>query len=350
MKRKSFHLSSHGGEPLLVDKEFYRYFIKQTKKLNDQLPDVIFKYDIQTNGVLIDKSWCSLFRELNIYPSISVDGTKKAHDMYRKDHKGKGSYDSVFESVQILKEYIGYADTVCVINIEEDPKKIYTSFKDMNVNSVNFLIPDFTHDTFPFDKTKTIMADWLIQLFDLWINDSERYQIPMFTGLINRFLGTTEHTNNESTVLVVETNGEIEAVDSLKACGHGFTKTGMNIKTHNFSDIKKSPLGKLYFEDSTTKLSSKCLSCPIKEVCQGGRLVHRFRKVNGFDNVSVYCKDLIKFTAYIQNKLMLLFPDLFAKEKVDQMKGEEISSFLDTQELGFSQYKSDLEYFATNGK
>ncbi|WP_299896861.1 radical SAM protein [uncultured Aquimarina sp.] len=349
-KKKEFSFIFHGGEPLLIDKKFYRYFIKKANKLNQQLSDVIFKYDIQTNGVLIDKSWCSLFRELNIYPSVSVDGTKKAHDMYRKDHKGNGSYDRVFKSVQILKEHIGYADTVCVINVEEDPQCIYNSFKDMNVNSVNFLIPDFTHDTFPFDKTKTIMADWLIQLFDLWIEDSERYQIPMFAGLINRLLGTTEHTNNESTVLVIETNGEIEAIDSLKACGHGFTKTDMNINTHNFSDIKKSPLGKLYFEDSTTKLNSKCLSCPIMEICQGGRLVHRFKKENGFDNVSVYCKDLIKFTAYIQNKLMILFPDLFANEKVDQMKSEEIWSFLDRQELGSSRYKSDLEYFATYGK
>lgn len=348
--KKEFSFIFHGGEPLLIEKEFYRYFINQANKLSDKLPNVVFKYDIQTNGVLIDKSWCSLFRELKIYPSISVDGTKKAHDMYRRDHKGKGSYDNVFESVQILKEHIGYADTVCVINIEEDPKKIYTSFKNMNVNSVNFLIPDFTHDTFPFDKTKTIMADWLIQLFDLWIDDSERYQIPMFAGLINRLLGTTEHTNNESTVLVIETNGEIEAIDSLKACGHGFTKTGMNINNHNFADIRKSPLGKLYFEDSTTKLSSKCLSCPIKEICQGGRLVHRFKKENGFDNVSVYCKDLIKFTAHIQNRLMLLFPALFAKEKVDQMKSEDILSFLDTQEWGTSQYKSDLEYFAINGR
>ncbi|MBW1298056.1 radical SAM protein [Aquimarina litoralis] len=344
--KKEFSFIFHGGEPLLIDKEFYRKFVYKANKMRLQLSNVTFKYDVQTNGVLINEEWCSLFRELNIYPSISVDGTKKAHDMFRVDHKGKGSYDKVFKSVQILKKEIGYADTVCVINIEENPEKTYLSFKNMNVNSVNFLIPDFTHDTFPFDTSKTSMADWLIQLFDLWIDDIERYQIPMFAGIVNRILGVADQANNESTVLVIETNGEIEAIDSLKACGHGFTKTGMNINTHNFSDIKNSPLGKLYFEDSTTKLNVKCLNCPIKEVCQGGRLVHRFKKENGFNNVSVYCKDLIKLTAHIQNKLMNIFPELYSNEGIDKMNSEEIFNFIQTQDFVSSKYKEDLEYFA----
>ncbi|WP_299222473.1 radical SAM protein [uncultured Aquimarina sp.] len=349
--KKEFSFIFHGGEPLLIEKDFYRTFITKANTVKEELQDVVFKYDIQTNGILIDEDWCALFRELQIYPSTSVDGTKKAHDMFRVDHKGNGSYDKVFNAVTLLKNQIGYADTVCVINIEEEPKAIYESFKKMQVNSVNFLIPDFTHDNFPFDTEKSEMADWLIALFDIWIQDPDRYKIPMFMGLMNRLLGVTENINNESAVLVIETNGEIEAIDSLKACGHGFTKSGMNVLSHDFSDIRNSPLGKLYFEDSSTKLCVKCLECPIRDVCQGGRLVHRFKKENGFNNPSVYCKDLIKFIAHIQNTLIDLFPELYSKEHIDSMKTDEIMRYVnDTHKKNHINisYTNELEFFGQN--
>ncbi|MFD2562261.1 radical SAM protein [Aquimarina rubra] len=345
--KKEFSFIFHGGEPLLIEKDFYRTFVNKANTLNEELPGVVFRYDIQTNGVLIDEDWCTLFRELEVYPSISVDGTKKAHDMFRVDHKGNGSYDKVSDAVRLLKNQIGYADTVCVINIEEEPNAIYESFKKMQVNSVNFLIPDFTYDNFPFDKEKTEMADWLMQLFDIWIQDAERYKIPMFIGLINRLLGVGKNSNNESTVLVIETNGEIEAIDSLKACGHGFTKSGMNVLFNDFSDIKKSPLGKLYFEDSSVKLNDKCLHCPIRDICQGGRLVHRFNKENGFNNPSVYCKDLIKFISHIQNRLIDIFPEIYSNENVEPMKSDEIVEFINDLNAE-TLFAEELEYFGSN--
>ncbi len=347
--KKEFSFIFHGGEPLLMKKDFYRTFVTKANNIEQELDGVTFKYDIQTNGVLIDKEWCDLFRELQIYPSISIDGTKKAHDMFRVDHKGKGSYEIVFKGVHLLKKEIGYADIVCVINTNEEPSEVYESFKKMKVNSVNFLIPDYTHDNFPFSKREMVMANWLITLFDIWINDNDRYKIPMFIGLINRLLGVTDITDNESRVLVIETNGEIEAVDSLKACGEGFTKSGININTHDFSDIVGVPLGKLYYEDSTTKLCSKCLQCPIMEVCKGGRLVHRFKKENGFNNPSVYCEDLIKFISHIQHALIQLFPELYKNENVDIMESDDIIMYIDkiSQENKKSLYASDLEFFST---
>ncbi len=107
------------------------------------------------------------------------------------------------------------------------------------------------------------MGDWLIELFDIWVNDAKRYKIPMFLGLLNSLTRVNESSKNESTVLIIETNGEIEAIDSLKACGHGFTKTGLNIKENSLQDIEKTPLGKLYFNDFTSKLCKQCEECPI---------------------------------------------------------------------------------------
>ena len=344
--KKEFSFIFHGGEPLLAPKSFYVDFMNKVEKIQQELPNVSFYFDLQTNGVLLDKEWISLFKKLNISPSISVDGTKKAHDMYRVDHKGNGSYDDVFKSAKLLRKEMDFADIACVINIEESPQEIYNSFKKMNASYVNFLIPDYTHDNFPFDKNKTAMADWLIELFEIWIKDENRFKIPIFLGLLNSLMRLQENTKNESTVLVIETNGEIEAIDSLKACGHGFTKTGLNIKNNDFDDIQNTSLGNLYFNDFTKKLSNQCMECPLKEVCKGGRLVHRFSKENGFNNSSVYCNDLIKLIAHVQKFFISCYPELHKQEEIEPINPQEIRTYLNSLSTSTSLANAELEFFS----
>ena len=344
--KKEFSFIFHGGEPLLAPKSFYVDFMNKVEKIQQELPNVSFYFDLQTNGVLLDKEWITLFKRLNISPSISVDGTKKAHDMYRVDHKGNGSYDDVFKSAKLLRREMDFADIACVINIEESPQEIYNSFKKMNASYVNFLIPDYTHDNFPFDKNKTAMADWLIELFEIWIKDEKRFKIPIFLGLLNSLMRLQENTKNESTVLVIETNGEIEAIDSLKACGHGFTKTGLNIKNNDFDDIQNTSLGNLYFNDFTKKLSNQCMECPLKEVCKGGRLVHRFSKENGFNNSSVYCNDLIKLIAHVQKFFISCYPELHKQEEIEPINPQEIRTYLNSLSTSSSLSNAELEFFS----
>ncbi|WP_299120981.1 radical SAM protein [uncultured Tenacibaculum sp.] len=345
--KKDFSFLFHGGEPLLAPKQFFIDFVSKVKKIQNELKNVVFSFDLQTNGVLLDESWIHLFKELNISPSVSVDGTKKAHDMYRVDHKGNGSYDNVFKGVSLLKNKMNFADIACVINTKETPIEVYNSFKKMGASYVNFLIPDYTHNNYPFDKKETVMGDWLIELFNIWISDQERYKIPMFLGLLNSLTMLNESSKNESTVLIIETNGEIEAIDSLKACGHGFTKTGFNIKRNRFQDIEKTSLGKLYFNNIESKLCKQCQECPLNVICKGGRLVHRYSKENGFNNPSVYCKDLIKLIAHIQGYFISCFPDLHEKENVEKINPTEIINYLDSTDFNKNfYYKKELESFS----
>lgn len=344
--KKTFSFTFHGGEPLLAPKDFFAYFMGKLRGMEKELKDVKISLDLQTNGVLLNEEWITLFKKYNIAPSVSVDGTKKAHDMYRVDHKGRGSYDAVFNGASLLKNQMGFLDIACVININEDPLETYESFKKMNASYVNYLIPDYTHDSYPFNKEETKMANWLIQLFDIWINDPKRYTIPMFVGLLNSLMRISQNNQNESTVLIIETNGEIEAVDSLKACGHGFTKTGLNIVKNDLDDIEATSLGQLYFNEFTTKLSSQCQQCPLNEICGGGRLVHRYSKNKGFNNPSVYCKDLIVLIAHVQNYFVKKFSELHDKEGVEAMVPHEIIDYLNTMKYTESQFVTELEYFS----
>ncbi|WP_108113677.1 radical SAM protein [Kordia periserrulae] len=340
-----FTFTFHGGEPLLIDKSFFGKFIRQAETLKELFPETTFEYNVQTNGVLIDDDWAAVLKAYKIFPGVSLDGTKKAHDMYRKDHKENGSYDDVIRGLKLLKRKLGFVSVISVMNLDESAEVTYQHLTDISSDYVNFLLPDYTHDSFPYQPKE--MGKWLISLYDLWIQDKNRPIIPFFNGLTNAILGSQKIARHEAHALVIETNGDIEAIDSLKGCGENFTKTSLNVVNNDFEEIMQSPLGKLYFQDSMEKLCTKCLECPVASVCRGGRLVHRHKKENGFNNPSVYCEDMILLISHIQNTMMKLVPSMY-DDSISKMDANEIIDYLNT--LNFDSienvYKQDLEFFS----
>ncbi|MEL7148940.1 MAG: hypothetical protein AAFO69_21370, partial [Bacteroidota bacterium] len=245
----------------------------------------------------------------------------------------------------LLKEELGYLNLVSVINVNEPVKVNYESLSALGASSINYLLTDYTHENYPYHSSEreTPTADWLIELFDLWVKDTTKRFIPFFSGMINLLLGRTEVEQVEFTSLVVETDGKIEVIDSMKACGDAFTKNHLHISENEFSDIMNTRLGTLYFKEGINQLCDKCQKCPIKDICKGGRLVHRYSQANGFNNPSVYCKDLVKIIAHIQAHLIDRFSEVYEKEEVAKMDADAIIEYLDS--ITETQHYEVLENF-----
>lgn len=356
-KVEKFQFILHGGEPLLAGKTFFENLIKKAN--NYLLPEVKPTFHLQTNGILIDNEWCNLFKKHNVHVGVSLDGIKSINDQYRIDHKGKGSYDRVIKGIKVVQENNIGLGMLTVINIDADPIEFYEHLKHLKIDNVDLLFPDYTHDELPvginngsFTREKTPYADWLINIFDLWFSDKEKLDIRLFKycvclligGEINfDYLGTS---NNN--VLVIETDGGIEPVDSLKICGEGFTKMNANVSTNYFSEALSSPLSKMYLL-SKKKIHKQCTICPLKQICGGGFLPHRYSKKNGFNNPSVYCADLIKLFTHIHNKVM----NEFTEDQRNKFGGSNPISVKDIKfEINESLktakdpiYKEELEFF-----
>nr|MBB6234222.1 uncharacterized protein [Mucilaginibacter sp. FT3.2] len=317
---QKFYFVFHGGEPLLIDRKFYFDFVALA---NEQLGGLVkIFYSLQTNGVLLSNEWCSLFKKLNIRVGISLDGPQYIHDKHRIDHAGKGSYNDVIKGITTLKNngLAAISSLLCVINIESNPEEIYEFFKSHGIKKVDFLYPDLNYDCLPEglknEDDATPYADWLIKVFDLWLRDERNATSPSIRRFLNAaMLILGQHTMaddmglEENNVLVIETDGGIEAVDSLKICGDRFTKANMNINTNTIDQALDSPLALLYYK-SHKDLCATCQQCDVKDVCGGGHIVHRYSKKNGFDNPSIYCQDLKKFYNHIKNSLSNILADV----------------------------------------
>ncbi|MEI7486707.1 MAG: radical SAM protein [Chryseobacterium sp.] len=318
---RSFQIVFHGGEPLLLPKEFYK---ESVRIFTETLTDSYFDFVIQTNGVGLDEDWYALFNELNIRVGISMDGPKKYHDKYRVFHNGKGSYDEVRNAIQIGL-YKGMHGVLSVVNLNITPLELYEEFKNLNIPSFNLLLPDGHFDKLPDDFLKekvnthdyTPYADWLIELFTIWKSDPDRPNMRFFKTLIQLIAGEEVGDQmvglKKNGVAVVETNGNLEVADSIRACYEGITRNDINIHTHEIGSILEDPLFDIYI-NSHQMVSEKCLNCPIYEICGGGFLLNRYSNENGFDNPTIYCHDMIKLVSYIQNDLINSLPEEVCRE------------------------------------
>lgn len=300
----NFEFVLHGGEPLLMNKEKFVQIIDELYKLNNN--NIKSSITIQTNGILIDEEWCDIFEKYNVSVGISLDGPKEINDRYRVDKKGNGTYSKVLKGIEILrKNYTGKFGILSVTNAEINPKEMYLHFANMNL-STDFLIMESNYDNL---KENAPLGDWLIEIFNLWYNEKNRHNINIriFEIICRSILGDDYGTDSmgttENSILVLETNGGLEAVDVLKTCGDNFTKNSLNIKTHNIEDVFSDSLIDVYY-NSGKYLPRKCLACPVSDVCGGGYLPQRYSSKNGFNNPSVYCDDFLKIITHIQNTII----------------------------------------------
>ncbi len=91
------HFSIIGKEPLLSPKQTKVIFSKLESR-KKEFPEI--KYELITNGILVEEK-IDWLRELDFYFfSISFDGAREQHDMIR----GDGSYEKSREGLRLLKE------------------------------------------------------------------------------------------------------------------------------------------------------------------------------------------------------------------------------------------------------
>jgi len=310
--------SFHGGEPLLAGPDFFRRFVAGARAiLGDSITPT---YVLETNGTLLTREWLDLFCDLDIGFGISLDGPPPIHDRWRVNHAGAGSYRDVRRAIDLVladRRCDGlFGGVLTVIDLASDPREIYSHLREIGVTRCDFLLPDGTHDNPPpgvtLDPSLTPYADWLITIFDRWFDIQDTaFSIRLFESIIRLLFdpaaGNDSLGGGRNGLLVIETDGGIEPVDVLKICGPSFTKTGLNVALNEICDVNSVDLVNLYLQGGTAACRA-CHACPVFPVCGAGYLPHRYSSLNGFDNPSVYCRDLMKLITHVRDKVLATIP------------------------------------------
>ncbi len=299
----------HGGEPLLAGHSRLRRVVTELRAALRGVCALDLR--IHTNGVLLSQQLCELFAEHEVKVGISIDGDRAANDRHRRYADGRSSYDKVIRAIGLLRAPRFrdlFAGVLCTIDIANDPLVTYESLMDLQPPRIDFLLPHATwHD--PPARTPAAdseYADWLIAIFDRWLGDGRPVQIRTFDSIMSTLRGGESFTEalglGPVGLVVIETDGSYEQVDSLKVAFQGAPETGMNVFDHALDDVARHP-DILARQQGIAALSATCQECPVVGSCGGGLYTHRYRALNGFDNPSVYCADLLSLISHVGSHL-----------------------------------------------
>lgn len=124
----------HSGEPLTLPIDYYEDAIARILEIRASCGrlDVDVRFDIQTNGVLIDEKWCAFFvrHASHLDLGISCDGPAEMHDAFRRNWGGRASHDAVVRALDLLAEH-GIAPKVIAVVTDRtlvDPDAFFEFF------------------------------------------------------------------------------------------------------------------------------------------------------------------------------------------------------------------------------
>jgi uncharacterized protein len=308
---KRIRVVLHGGEPLLAGAERLVRIVGDIRAAVPDRCDV--SVGMQTNGVMLDEPTLDMLVENGITVGVSLDGSAASHDRHRRHRNGTGSYTAVERALNLLNEpryRNSYAGLLCTIDPASDPIEYYEALVRHTPPSIDLLLPHANWANPPLRPdglAATAYGDWLVAVFDHWY-DSPRpgTRIRLFEEIMHLLLGGASRSEQVGlspvAVAVVESDGAIEQVDSLKSTYPGACATGLNVRFDSFDAALDHP-GVVARQIGEAALCDDCLACPIHRVCGAGHYAHRYRPGVGFLNPSVYCSDLQRIIGHVHERL-----------------------------------------------
>ncbi|CAM5606094.1 radical SAM/SPASM protein FxsBH, inactivated beta-hydroxylase extension form [Streptomyces atroolivaceus] len=288
----------HGGEPLLAGPARLRRVCEEFGSALSGVADLDLR--IHTNGLQLSPRYLDLFDEFGVKVGISLDGDRAANDRHRRFADGRSSHPLVLKAVELLRQdRYRHLDLglLCTIDIRNDPHAVLDALVALDPPLIDFLLPHATWDEPPPrpDGSPTAYAEWLLAVFDRWQEEGSPVPVRLFSSVLSTLSGGPSLTESlglaPTDLVVVETDGQLEQVDSLKSAYEGAAATGFDVFSHSFDDVAAHP-GVRARQLGLAGVSETCRRCPVVRSCGGGLYTHRYRSANAFDNPSVYCADL----------------------------------------------------------
>ena len=299
----------HGGEPLLVGPDGLREIVAELRA--GIRGSTALDLNLQTNGVLLDEGFARYLLAEQIRVGISLDGDRAANDRHRRFVHGGGSYERVVAAVRLMATpplRSVFAGLLCTVDVANDPVEVFDALAALEPPKIDFLLPHATWEVPPpgAGSGRTVHGDWLVRCFDAWYDAPPRVGVRLFEEVMHAVLGGASLSEavglSAPESIVIETDGAIELTDALKIAYHGAPATGRDVFTHTMDEVLGSP-GVSGGLAGMTGLSAQCRACPIVTACGGGLYPHRYRAANGFDNPSVYCRDLARLIQHVQSRI-----------------------------------------------
>jgi uncharacterized protein len=108
------HVIFFGGEPLL-ELPLLRRVVRWCEQ--ESAAPGRYRFQLVTNGLLVDQEVCRWAAEHHVSVSVSLDGTQAAHEL----HRGEGSWRAAVDAVKLLRQSNPYLHVQMVLSPDTAP-------------------------------------------------------------------------------------------------------------------------------------------------------------------------------------------------------------------------------------
>jgi uncharacterized protein len=132
----------HAGEPMVMPVEFYRDAFKMIDRIKP--PGLTVEHSFQTNGTLIDETWCKFFIEQRVNVGVSIDGPKRFHDRHRVTRSGRGTFDRTIAGIRLLRRRHVPFHVISVLTTESlaAPQEMFDFYVAEGIEAVCFNVEE----------------------------------------------------------------------------------------------------------------------------------------------------------------------------------------------------------------
>ncbi|MFD9435988.1 FxsB family cyclophane-forming radical SAM/SPASM peptide maturase [Streptomyces sp. NPDC060002] len=302
------HVVLHGGEPLLAGA---RHTADLLDAVRGGIPDrTEVRFELQTNATLLSEAWLDLFEQYEVAVGVSLDGPPAANDLHRLTHAGRSSAAATARGIALLRSRPHlFAGLLAVVDLANDPVEVHDYLASFEPPVIDFGLPHGTHDDPPHrhDPSVPEYGLWMSRVYDAWLARPEyQHSVRMLEDIVALSSGVRGSVETlglaPPTSVVIESDGTIEGVDTLRSVEEGASWLGLDVFSHSFDEALRHPK-LMHRQHGKAALAEQCQSCPLADVCGGGYLPHRFSTGSGYRNPSVYCADLEHLIRHVQDSL-----------------------------------------------
>lgn len=283
-----------GGEPTVVGLPFFRHFVGQVKA--SKPPAVKVSFSIQTNGTLLNEDWAVFLHENGFLVGLSLDGFRAAHNAYRVDASGEGTWKRVLTAKTLLEKHGVPCNVLCVVTRDcaASPELAYRRLKNFGFRFLQFIacMDPIGHarGQEPYSLTPERYGQFLCEVFDLWYRDwaaGDYHSVRIFDDYIHILLGDGSSTcatcGKCGSYLVIEGDGSVYPCDFYVLDNW---KMG-NITETSISEMATGQKAADFLASGAGK-PKECQSCSYRKICNGGCKNDWYVDSNGLHNY--YCK------------------------------------------------------------
>lgn len=271
-----------GGEPTLMGLEFFERSIDLVEKYRKS--GQVVRHTLQTDGLLLDEEWCAFFKRHGFLVSLSVDGPREVHDVYRVDRDGIGTFDRVIGAWRLLCKHGVDFSIACAVNAanERYGRAVYRFFRDtLGARSMQFIpIAERGTGNGNLVSARSVGArqygQFLIDIFEEWVrNDVGEVYVRLFDETLEGFFGRHKlciHAPTCGQGPALGCNGDLYSCDRFVQPRYLLG----NIHETHMRDLVASPAQRKFGNDKRDTLTAQCLNCPVLSLCNGGCPKDRF--------------------------------------------------------------------------